>query len=484
MLVNKSETFNCDYKYSASEDKRFSEVKVWVAHVGWNYNGTYFSKELLEEMANESLAEIPIVGFLEYDEDGDKDFAGHEETFVVDNGEVKLKYLGVPYGFVPSTPEWQFEELETEKGTLEYLTVKAKVWNKFDGSELFSEDKGHSMELVSDTLEGVKASELPDSHEAGGQGIDGWFITNAQFEALCVLGDNHSPAMAGSMIEKFSHRFTEESSFKAKFKEMLSEYTSEEGGEKVDKDEKYELTLQQKQMMLSEKVEMLEMISDEDWEYPRYSFVDADEDYVYAYDYKEYKSVGFPYSIEDKEIVLNSEEMFEAISAMMPKSDAFEDKEDVITKLIESQKDKFDKKLDNELGDLAQKHEVELEDVKSNHEKVIDGLNGNIESKCSKIEELEKFKNNVIKERKIEYINSIDNLDEVDKEKLIETVDNYDTDSLKSKVAQVIGEKTIKFSKKVEPIKDVFDTSNDDGDKELSDLDKLIKKYSKKNEEE
>ena len=208
----------CNYEVlKQDDDSRFSRVKILVAHTGWNYNGTYFSKDLLEKMAKESLGRIPIVGFVEEGENG-TDFASHEEEYVVritPEGEEKteLVYLGKAFGFVPPNPEFEFEMVDTEIGEVEYLVTYGYVWNKFKGSELFNDVKNHSMELLPETLDGDWVDR--------GEGKGGWKITTATFDALCALGDSHAPAMEGSMIKKFSYNFNRESSFKKDFEEFF-----------------------------------------------------------------------------------------------------------------------------------------------------------------------------------------------------------------------------------------------------------------------
>lgn len=485
---------NCKFeKQDDVADSRFSKAKIWVAHTGWNYNSTYFSKEILTEMAENTLGGIPLVAFLQK-EDGMKDFAGHEEILVMDeSGEIKEVYLGIPYGFVPEQPEWGFETKEVNGETLEYLVVyNVNIWNKFDGSELFNEDKGQSMELLPDDLDGIYTTELPSDHEANVDGREGWYITNATFDALCALGDNYEPAMKGSVIEKFSNKFTK-NGFKEMMQDMFAEYAkeSDEGGEKVDKD-KYELNFDELIGMLDEKLRAQGTFVD-DWgdEVPKYIVATANSENVFYWDLSEGWSLyGAPYSIMEEDLEIDMENSFEAINTIIPKSDAFEkDNHGVNFAKIVSDKltEKFNTVKDNEIEDLIAKHSVELEEKEENYTKELEIKDDELSKLTKKIEELTEFKKGIIKDTKVEYVNSIENLDSTEKDELISNIDEYDTDSLKAKIAQMVGEKSIKFSKQVEPIKDEFvnddleENDENDEDKALNDF---IKKYSRKTEEE
>ena len=45
-------------------DTRFLKVKIWIMHLGENYNGSYFDKEVVTD-AIPSLANTPILCFIE-----------------------------------------------------------------------------------------------------------------------------------------------------------------------------------------------------------------------------------------------------------------------------------------------------------------------------------------------------------------------------------------------------------------------------------
>lgn len=177
-------------------DDRFIKVKVWIAHTGENRNNSIFSKEVLESMIP-SLSNIPILGYIAVNEENEKDFLGHEERLVVEDNKFKLKYFGHAYGLIPSDNNAHFEYRYGEDGVeREYLVCDGLIWNKFqDVGMIFDRDNGYknqSMELQSSSVKGYLNDE-------------GVFVfTQAKFEGACLLGEDVTPAMVSSTIEKFS----------------------------------------------------------------------------------------------------------------------------------------------------------------------------------------------------------------------------------------------------------------------------------------
>ena len=72
-------------------DGRFTRVKIWLMHLGANYNGSYFSKEAVDK-AIPTLAYIPIVGFIENNKFGEKDFSDHR-IVTIETEEGKKDYF-------------------------------------------------------------------------------------------------------------------------------------------------------------------------------------------------------------------------------------------------------------------------------------------------------------------------------------------------------------------------------------------------------
>lgn len=191
------------------------KVKVWIAHTGENRNNCMFSKEVLESMIP-SLANIPILGYIGMNEDTNEiDFKGHEEGLVIENNQFKMKYFGRAYGLIPENNNARFEFRYGEDGLeREYLVCDGLIWRKFpEVEQIFDRDggfKSQSMELDQDSAEGY----LNDN---------GVFVfTQARFEGACLLGEDVSPAMISSTIERFSVN----NKVQNELSEMLNEFNT------------------------------------------------------------------------------------------------------------------------------------------------------------------------------------------------------------------------------------------------------------------
>ena len=188
-------------------DDRFKKVKIFIAHAGENLNYTSFSRE----------AYVPIVGCVKESEDNLYDFSGHEERIIIQNDGIEFQYLGVPFGFIP---EEHNARIEIREGK-EWLVAEGYLWSKFNQSiEIFENSNGRKSQSM----------EIEDI--VGYVDDEGLLhIEDAIFSALCILGDDVAPAMAGSTIEFFS-KDSKDSKFKRYMKEMILEF-SQRGDDKV-----------------------------------------------------------------------------------------------------------------------------------------------------------------------------------------------------------------------------------------------------------
>ncbi|MCC4466851.1 hypothetical protein [Limosilactobacillus reuteri] len=193
-----------------ADESRFIPVRIYIAHTGENLNNSVFSKEVLEGMIP-TLANIPILGYVTEDKDGNEDFRGHEKRVSIDGTSVNISYKTHAYGFVPEDNNAHFEIT----GGKEWLVADGYLWSRFvDVLKIFDES------------DGTKGQSMEVSHADGYTDRRGRVVfTSAQFEGLCILGDNIPPAMTGSVI---SAEFSK-SDFKSAFKEMLAEFTAEKG---------------------------------------------------------------------------------------------------------------------------------------------------------------------------------------------------------------------------------------------------------------
>ncbi|WP_226035618.1 hypothetical protein [Aquibacillus saliphilus] len=226
VLFQKLKTFEDE-----TEDTRFLKVKIWLCHTGENLNGSYFDKSIIED-AIPSLANTPILAFVEENSDGDEDFSDHRMILVKEDDEFKIKYIGQAIGTIPSDNNAQFEMRLGDDGVeREYLTVEGLIWTKWDDPiDIFNRNQFKSQSM-----------ELHDNY-SGEWGDDNLFhFTSFQFFGACALGDDVLPAMHSSTIEA---QFSENKIFEGiqkrmnQFKDILSE--TEKGGKK-QVDEKLEL---------------------------------------------------------------------------------------------------------------------------------------------------------------------------------------------------------------------------------------------------
>jgi len=189
-------TFQKIQDYEAN-DTRFTKVKIWLMHLHENLNGSYFSKEVVTE-AIPTLANTPILAFIEENSDGEIDFSDHRMVLVKKDGEFSIKYLGQAIGVISSDNNAHFETRLCDDGIeREFLVCEGLIWNKWDDPiDIFNRDvvKWQSMELH-------------DDYE-GYWGDDGLFhFTKFKFFGACALGKDVLPAMHNATIEaQFSYK--------------------------------------------------------------------------------------------------------------------------------------------------------------------------------------------------------------------------------------------------------------------------------------
>lgn len=203
-------TFQVMDTIQGEEDSRFLPVKIWLMHTGQNYNDSFFSKEVVSK-AIPSLANTPILAYLEENSWGEKDFSDHRTEIYVEDGEYKERYIGQAIGIIPETNNAKFEFRVGDDGIeREYLTAEGLMWTKWnDPVEIIREFNatGQSMELHNDY-----------SGDFDENGI--FHFTDFKFFGACALGKDVMPAMENATIElDFSQdKFAEE------VKNKLSEY--------------------------------------------------------------------------------------------------------------------------------------------------------------------------------------------------------------------------------------------------------------------
>ncbi|MGN1202736.1 MAG: hypothetical protein ACI4RF_05520, partial [Eubacterium sp.] len=180
-----------------SGDERFTRVKIWLMHLGQNFNGSVFEKEVVDA-AIPTLQYIPIVGFIVQNSLREEDFTQHKYVMIRTVNGKEQKYLGRAYGVILSNEDnnAHYEERLCDDGiTRTFLVVDGVIWNMFeDAADIMQRDlvKPHSMELWDNGI---------DSFD-GCEDEDGLFhFTRFSFRAACILGKDYESGMNNSTIE-------------------------------------------------------------------------------------------------------------------------------------------------------------------------------------------------------------------------------------------------------------------------------------------
>lgn len=389
-------------KQDVNEDSRFTKVKIYLMHTGKNLNNSIFSKSVVEA-ALPSLSNIPIVGYISTDNLNQSDFAGHEQRIVVDKDGVSVEYLGRVYGIIPETNNATFETKNVNGIEREYLVCDGLLYNKFpEAVEIFERDgsKSQSMELESKSIEG----------KFDQRGV--FEFQQFKFEAACILGEGITPAMTGSLIEKFSV-----STMQEELRELLAEFnnnytsftTSNEGGETVDK-----------------KLEMLGQFSQ------------LGEDVL-----EQVKKSLDSYSIEELEIKL--QQMSEAeprVEEVQP--------EETFEEVVETEEPAVEEVVEEPVIEEPESVEEEF-DYKAEYEKVKGELE-TVSKDFSKVQEeltsLREFKAQKDKEEKMAVIEKFSELPEDAIKPFMENIDQYSKEDLELNLLAEIGKRNLTFSKK------------------------------------
>ena len=302
-------TFEKVKDFEAADD-RFTKVKVWLMHLGTNLNNSAFEKSVVDK-AIPTLQYIPIMGFVELNEDNEKDFSDHRYIITKDEKGVRRKYIGTPYGVIKSSDDnnAHYEDRLCEDGEIRtFLVTEGVIWNVLeDGAEIFHRDlvKSQSMELYEKSIDGYEDD-------------DGIFhFTDFSFRAACVLGEDVTPAMTGSTIEvqfalsDFVKNIQSELNDKyttfTKLTELVNEKTN--GGVEIMENTDFAQTLLSQFEDISAQVRQHETYTDR-WGYEcsRYHAVDVQENEVIVVDAKNnYNYFGLSFTMSGDKAEINFE---------------------------------------------------------------------------------------------------------------------------------------------------------------------------------
>lgn len=478
------------------EDTRFLKVKIWLMHTGENLNGSYFDKAVVEN-AIPSLANTPILAYIESNNDDESDFSDHRMIIMKDEDGYKFKYIGQAIGTIPETNSAKFEMRVCDDGIeREFLTVEGLVWKKWDDPiDVFNRDviKNQSMELHDNYTGSFKDDNL-------------FHFETFSFFGACALGKDVLPAMHSATIEaQFSQSDVFESiqqkmeQFKAiankqeggqvvdKKLELLEQYslTKEEAEEKginleeysleeleaklkeftqtqeqdteetvveegEDQVEKTDFSLVASQLKEDIRAELYSEYTEDEWGYKerKYWYVDHDEAMIIAEDSEDgFRLVGIPYAVENDKVAVD----FVNKKKVKISYQVIEDDSAVEYAISSSDRSQYEvnvqeKKVEKDFSEKVDKIKEELETKTTDFNKL-----------SEEVDSLREFKSNKIADERtkaetelFERFSSELTEDEVNAVK--ETASEFTIEQLEEKLFTLIGKK--KFSTVKQPKKE------------------------------
>jgi hypothetical protein len=200
--------FNASFSDVKKVNPLFSTCKVRVMYTGKNRNMSTINKDAVDR-ALPTLQNIPIVGEFSVE---NKDFKGHGGA--IDLSDYKYIHTTKPYGVVPESATYQWVDVKGEDGTMhQYLEVDGcYLWTgRYEEAEsVIQNGKGQSMEI--EVTDGNW-----DSYE------ESYIINDFVFSALCILGDDVTPAFENANITAYS---LDKDTFRKEFSLMMNELKS------------------------------------------------------------------------------------------------------------------------------------------------------------------------------------------------------------------------------------------------------------------
>ncbi len=208
-----------------------SKCQIKVCYVGDepNRNRSIITKDTARDLAN-SLPGSPIVGY--YNEE-EQDFEEHNRALEIKNGQLFLRDMTRPYGFVDLNAKVWFQKFLDNGVEHEYLVTEGYLWTGQypEARRVIEKGNNQSMELDE---KNINAHWTKDKN-----GKQQFFIINeAIISKLCILGENEEPCFEGASIRKAQFSF--EGSLKEQLFSMMNEIKNilEEGGTSMDLDNK------------------------------------------------------------------------------------------------------------------------------------------------------------------------------------------------------------------------------------------------------
>lgn len=217
----------------------FTLCKCYVMALNKNRNLSFISKETADA-ALPTLFNIPVIGHLYADDEGQYHMGGHDMTIAVNgDGQYEFKSLCVPYGVVPQQDDIHYEDIQEPNGDIHtYLVADVILWTgRFpELNEAIFDEKtyfGQSMEI--NVLNYAPLEE--DKNYTN--------ILEYSYSALCLLGKSsdsefhNEPCFPMARVDAYEFSAEDE-----KFVELMGQLKSElafcfgdngkKGGESMD----------------------------------------------------------------------------------------------------------------------------------------------------------------------------------------------------------------------------------------------------------
>jgi hypothetical protein len=194
-----------------------SQCTVKVMYTGTNRNQSFISKEVAEKMAK-TLPNTPIVGEWNPRE---KDFTGHGHDFTSDEeGNIIASKKTFPVGVVPAdTKIWWEDFVDPDGVERTYMCCYGYLWTgRYPESKKIIQDgkNNQSMELDPNTIQG-------EWTKIDKKGPEYFVIQEANFSALCVLGEKVEPCFEGASFIPLNFSLVKDEDFNSEMQELLFE---------------------------------------------------------------------------------------------------------------------------------------------------------------------------------------------------------------------------------------------------------------------
>ena len=426
-----------------------SKCQIKVCYVGDepNRNRSIITKEVATKLAN-SIPGSPIVGF--YNEH-EEDFEEHNRSIEIANGQIKIKELTRPYGFVDLNAKVWFQKFMDEGIEREYLVTEGWLWTGQypECARIIEKGNNHSMELDDKIIDAYWTKD--------GNGKPKFFIINeAIMSKLCILGENNEPCFEGSQITAPKVQFSFDDDTKALWSDFIFQMKEliKEGGTSV-------------------KIYAVK-IGDPIWnaiynhKEETYSinafFEEEDQKYAVLQNESNYYRLNF--SIGENDEVIFAEEMTDITDSYTPATEAQFALADVEAFEVEYKKNKEE---ENEPEDYAcggnnekkkKQKKYNLEEVEeyqtlvSDYETLKNDFNAYKQTSESTIADLNntiasltEFKNSVERKEKEHMINvDFCMLDESLKKDVIDNIDKYTLDDIEAKLSIICVRNKVSFN--------------------------------------